>query len=91
VLAVALLGPAVAELLHILIIVMVVLVAVAGGSLVAFGAWRLRQTRQGPPRLVHRIPPRTAQAVPRAPRAPARARAAPAGNPHPPPLARRAR
>jgi hypothetical protein len=60
VLAVALLGPAVAaavaELLHILIIVIVVLVAVAGGSLVAFGAWRLRQTRQGPPRLCTESP-----------------------------------
>jgi hypothetical protein len=51
ILAVALLGPAVAaavaELLHLLVIVAVALAAVVGAGLVAAGAWRLRQTRHG--------------------------------------------
>jgi hypothetical protein len=65
VLAVAVLGPAVAtagaELLHVLIIVLVVLAVVAAGGLVALGTWRLRQTRPDTPRVVYRataVPPR---------------------------------
>ncbi|HEY6276836.1 MAG TPA: hypothetical protein VIX86_10945 [Streptosporangiaceae bacterium] len=60
-LAVALLGPAVAAaltaLVHALIIAAAVLLGLAAGGLVAYGAYRLRQRRPEPPRVVHRITP----------------------------------
>jgi hypothetical protein len=58
ILAAALLGPAiaaaVAELLHLLVIV---IAAVAGAGLVAAGAWRLRSGRQDTARVLYRVTP----------------------------------
>jgi hypothetical protein len=70
ILAVALLGPAVAaavaELLHLLVIVAAVLAVLAGADLVALGAWQLRHARQEMARVVYRVtpaPPRAVQAI----------------------------
>jgi len=58
ILAAALLGPAiaaaVAELLHLLVIV---IAAVPGAGLVASGAWRLRSGRQDTARVLYRVTP----------------------------------
>jgi hypothetical protein len=58
-LAVALLGravaAAVAELVHVLLIVAVALAVLAGSGLVALGAWRLRSGRQNTARMVYRV------------------------------------
>jgi hypothetical protein len=85
-LAVALLGPAVAaavaELLHLLVIAAVAVAAVAGVGLVAAGGWRLRSGRQDMARVVSGHPRHT-QAVSVALRLAARDRGAPPAAPAP--------
>jgi hypothetical protein len=71
ILAAALLGPAVAAaaaaLLHALLIAAVLILDLAAVGVVALVAYRVRQARPEPPRVVHRITPapwRPAQALP---------------------------
>ena len=55
ILAAALLGPAVAGLLHVLVIAAAVILGLAAVAVVALGAWRLRRQRPEPPPAVYRI------------------------------------